>query len=370
MFNQRLGVERRLLAGAVLALTAGIATEAAAGDEESKARADDSAESDEASSKEGATDESPETGVPVEAATASQKRVAAKQFQLGIQLYKAEQLERALDLFRMSLSRVDSPNSRLMAARCLAKLERYPEAYREFERVIVEAEELARAIEKYEGTADAAKTELEQVKQKVAIVHLQSEGRVSVNGEALEGAHPPLVLEPGEALFVLESSDGRRSAKSIQLEAGTERTVDLDLPVGKIEKVLAPRVVAQRDDPDTVSKTTLGYVSLGVTGLGVAGFVGFGLLDRHYYEELQDRCVNGQCPDTLRDDAERGRLYQTLANVSLGVGVVSAVTATYMFLSSGGKQEEARAKKEGDDEETQAASVVVGLGSLFVRGKF
>jgi tetratricopeptide (TPR) repeat protein len=309
--------------------------------------------------------------VPIEIASAAQKDLAIKQYRQGLELFDAGQFDKALDLFQTSLSKVDSPNSRLMVARCLEKLERYPEAYREFERVLAEATSLARGVKKYESTRDAAKADLDLVKQKVAIVHLAADGQVTMNGEPVpRPEHPHLVLPPGEAVFALQLQNGERVETKVLLKAGDEQTIALQLPVQAPTEAApaeaAPPKVFVRDEPNGVSRKTLGYIGLGVGGAGALGFVAFGLLDRQHFEELEDKCPAGRCAASSRDVAESGRFYQAAANVSLGVGVVGLVTGTILLLSG----ESASTEVGEQAASSRVTDVSFGVGEVSVRGQF
>jgi tetratricopeptide (TPR) repeat protein len=314
-------------------------------------------------------DDAAELAVPVEAASRAQKNAAVKLYRQGLEHFEKEDYDKALEGFEASLAQVDSPNSRLMVARCLDKLGRLSDAYREFERVFLEATALSQAVKKYESTRDAAQAEMHQLEQRVAIVHLQTDGQVSVDGsEIANPERPKLVLPPGEVTLSLTLQNGEKAETKLTLAAGTEQTVALHVPKPSPPAPPAdpgPPRVEYRKDPNTVDRSTLGYVGLGVAGAGAAGFVVFGLLDQSQFDKLDGQCSNGQCPASLESDAETGRFYQAAANVSLGLGAVGLATGLYFLLSgdsvSGSTQVEA--KSEG-------TQVAVGPSELLVRGHF
>lgn len=306
--------------------------------------------------------------VPIEAATNAQKKRAVKEYREGLEHFDAQKFEEALASFESSLAQVDSPNSRLMVARCLAKLERSADAYREFTRVLAEATALSRGLDKYEGTRDAARTELAALKQTVAIVHVVTDGSVTLNGAQIEApASSELVLPPGPATFVLSLSNGAQVTEQVTLAAGEEREVELVVPAQKAPVSVAPVQprVEYRDAPNSVSTETLGYVGLGVGGAGVLGFVVFGVLNSQQHGDLQDACPDNQCPASLREDAESGRFYQTAANVSLGVGVVGLMTGAVLLLS--GEAVESSTSTSASDTSTE---LVLGPREVLLRGSF
>lgn len=303
-------------------------------------------------------------GVPIEVATRAQKAVAVKQYRMGVDLLGAGKADEALELFRMSYEKVASPNSRLMMARALIRLERYVHAHRELRAVVEEAERLALGAEKYGNTAQAARKELEAVEQHVAVIRIQRDGVLEVNGTpAAQGPRAPLVVMPGRYELSLRLKNGQRAVQAIEAQAGQQYEVQLEVPAPEIpqaatspEPITAPAVTRTND----VSRKTLGIASASVAVLGTAGFVTFGLLDRSQYQQLERDCVAQRCPASSRDALERGRTYQTIANVGLGVGAVGLVGAAYFFLT-------ARGEDEHDREGTQ---VRIGPSQVQVFGRF
>lgn len=73
------------------------------------------------------------------------------------------------------------------------------------------------------------------------------------------------------------------------------------------------------------------FVLGGVGVLGIGAFVTLGVLGKSQRDELRDTCA----PSCSEDDVSSVRTKLILADVSLGVGVVSLGVATYLFLSSG-----------------------------------
>jgi hypothetical protein len=61
-------------------------------------------------------------------------------------------------------------------------------------------------------------------------------------------------------------------------------------------------------------------------------FGGFGIASESTYAELRSRCGHS-CGPADRADADRGKTFQTLANVGLGVGVAFAVITAVILLT-------------------------------------
>lgn len=305
-----------------------------------------------------------EPGVPIEVATRAQKEVAVKQYRMGIDLLGAGKAEEALELFRMSYEKVASPNSRLMMARALVRLEHFVQARRELLAVIEEAERLALGADKYGNTADAARKELELVNQRVAIIQLERDGVLEVNGSpVVNEAVSELVVMPGSHEVLFRLNNGQQARQTIEAEAGQHYQLNLEValpqapaPVSAPPPDLAPTAPADHG----ISRMTLGIASASVAALGAAGFVTFGLLDRSQYQQLERDCSDKRCPQGLQNEIEIGRTYQTLANAGLGVGVVGLVGAAYFFLT---------ARSDGSPSE-EGPQVGVGPNQVQVFGRF
>ncbi len=329
--------------------------------------------------------------VPIEVASRDQKQAARKQMQLGIDLFKAEKYEEALEMLRMSHEKVASPNTRLMIANALAKLERYPEAYTELQLVIEEAEPLALGESKYEKTVAAAKAVLDSIADKLAFVELDVQAKVLLNGEPLtpDAEKRTLALLPGKATLEFDAGEGHSKRVELDLEAGKTESVVLQL------EPPAPPPAAPEPAPAKESTVvevgvpyrTLAWTGVGVAGAGAIGFAVLGVMASGRHDQLQEECNGTLCNEPLRDVAEEGRTLQMLANVSLGVGVVGLVGATVFFLagddapSASGVEVKASNEPEPRRARRQASAgsvetvlettrVEVGLGALQVRGQF
>ena len=111
-------------------------------------------------------------------------------------------------------------------------------------------------------------------------------------------------------------------------------------------------------DTSQASLKTWAYVAGAVGVAGLATYGVFGFLNNGIYSDLASECPNGDCPPSLESNIDKGRKYQLISFVGLGVGVVGlGVGATLFFLDSG-------------QEQAPQAAVYVGPGSLHLRGSF
>jgi hypothetical protein len=107
-------------------------------------------------------------------------------------------------------------------------------------------------------------------------------------------------------------------------------------------------------------RRTTAYVAGGIGVAGALSFGVFGLLNHAKYSDVQDECSHDLCSDDVREDAERGHTYQTIANVGLIVGVVGLGTAVALVLT----------EPDGATARRSATRVAVGPGSIHVQGTF
>lgn len=115
--------------------------------------------------------------------------------------------------------------------------------------------------------------------------------------------------------------------------AETERAVatSAPLPLAAARAESPPVVVAPEQGPRAGSSSALVLpVVLGGVGVvGLGGFTYFGLKGTNARDEMASTCR----PHCDSGDVDRARLHLTLANVSLGVGLVALGAGAYFFFS-------------------------------------
>lgn len=316
---------------------------------------------------------------------------AQVRFSRGRDAFMARDFATALTEFRAANELTASPNTRLYIARCLRELNRLAEASLEFSRASAEASDRANSEPRYAATRDAARTEGAALQPRL--------GRLSVrvphappNVQVLVGGHPlpsagwdvPTPVDPGE-VEISATAPGRlpfHTRVTVQPGVETGATVELAVDPGSSGLATPPtlansgtpnsgtpnsstpnsgHVDTERPpahdpavDPPRVAPPTrerrvtegggvriAGGVVLGVGALGGIGFLGFGLLARSRYDALLMQCgpITGMtCGSSAEVDISQGERYQTLANVSLGVGL-AGVAAGIIMVAVGGPRE-------------------------------
>lgn len=258
-------------------------------------------------------------GVPIDQATDAQKEAATEAYAKGRTSFDERRFVDALTEFRASYDIVASPNTHLLIAHTLRELGRNAAAYEEFSAVEGEARAAAATDPKYNESVELAVSERAMLREKIGLVTLDVRGADAAATLTVEGRKlgrdawgRVIALDPGTITFVLTTS-AHSVVRELEVRAGAEHTLVIDATV-------APSKV---QDPATVDWfSTLRVVAYGVAGAGVlsfaaAGGLGGAALSQH--DKLQDACGDLPCPDR-QDDIDRGRTFQTAANVMLIVG--------------------------------------------------
>lgn len=304
-------------------------------------------------------------GASIAHATKKQKAAARKPYRQALEALEAKKFAEALELFRESYAIVASPNSRLLIARTLVQLGREPEAYHELEAAIDLAQELAKADDKYQETAESARKELGELTKQIALVVVTPSAQVTLGAAPvpIEALGRPLPYRPGKVEAVIRHADGQQTSEELELAAGERRELSTAPPPPKPVAVPVPSAAPAQPRPakpadDAVSKRTLAYVSGGVGLVGIGGFVAFTLLNRSANE--REGCAASVCPEATLKDAEQHSSYRTLSFAGLGIGVIGLATSTYFFATSS-------AESEG---EAPMAAISVGPGRVLLHGAF
>lgn len=151
---------------------------------------------------------------------------------------------------------------------------------------------------------------------------------LEIDGARVEVSEEPIELDPGRHVLVFGSAS-KRVEKVVTLRNG-----DLAVPViasfsSPEQAPIGPAEQAESGPP------ALAYVLGGVALVGVAGFVGFGLAGR------STESCKGSCSEDEIDTLHRQYL---LADVSLGVALVSGGIAGWLFFGSKSAPESARSR--------------------------
>ena len=303
----------------------------------------------------------------VDSAAGEQKRAAQKMFEAGDGLYESGRYDEAAQAFRASYELVASPNSRLMIARSLRELQRYDEAYKEFQGTIRDAEasggRYPEALSAARAEADALNGQLAYLVVDAAPDFVGAELRVNGKTTAWVAGEKIAVLA-SKIEVELRGADGKVQHESLALKASETRHIGPKAQAAvpppkeepKTETILQPQAPSQ---PHSNGLRTGAYVAGGVGLLGFASFGVFGFLDHSTFSNLKTKCSGGGCSSDPSHDVDAGRRYQLFANIGLGVGAVGLATSVTLFLVSG--------KNKSQE---QPLALRLGPGAIALHGRF
>jgi hypothetical protein len=277
-------------------------------------------------------------------ASEDQQAVARAAYAEGVEAFERAEYARALERFDAADHAVSSPNVKLMRARCLAQLGKQVEAYAMYGATVNEAK--ASGEPRYEASAAAAAEEASALEAKIALLTLTVNDEtghavLEINGEPLprERWSEAAPLAPGAVTITLTGDDGQRDTDSRTLAAGTRTAVELTLaapaaqPVAEAPRALAPPPTASTEPAQSRSLPVLPIVLGAAGGVGLIAFGVFGAMSNAEHDKLESGCPSHQdCDPELADAASNGRTYQTVANISLGAGLLLLAAGTTLFV--------------------------------------
>lgn len=311
----------------------------------------------------------------------------------GRTLLSQGKLDEALSELEASVELMPSPNTELLVAHALRQLGRKADAMQHYEHVIADAAARVRQGEKrYQPTLEEAgrwsaslRAELGQlvivVRAAAQDVRVLVDG-AEVKGERDEGARLLRVRrwhDPGKAEVTVRAGEGAELVRTVPVEAG--QTADLELEAPRPSAAGQP---GGTDEPALEQGDEAGgelpmpplasWIAAGVGVVGFAFFAGFGASSASRASTL-DECAP-RCTAALREDADTGKTYQTVANVSVVIGAVGLAAAGTIWLVdalSGGEPTDGAsagdAEPESEESEPSAEAFLAPTGIL-IRGRF
>ena len=189
--------------------------------------------------------------------------------------------------------------------------------------------------------------------------------RVLVDGKVLKDPidEAEVVIEPGDHVLRYELAGATPIEQGVTIREG-EKARKLSILFDTTAPVAPPPPPEVVGSGDGGGPPVLAFVLGGVGVIGVGAFVTLGVLGKSQRDDLRDACA----PACSEDDVSSVRTKLILADVSLGVGVVSLGVATYLFIASGGSK-----PKPAPAENAQLWLDVAprtGGGMLGLRGSF
>ena len=257
----------------------------------------------------------------------------------------------ALPLFQKAYAASKSPNARLYVGRCLRALGRTVEAYDEMYATTREATKRAESDPKYGPTRDAAASELallEPLVGKVVIVWSGAKGAaITLDKKPVpeDKIGEPVTVMPGEHVVLVTPPGGKAIEQRTNVEGGQTRTLAISAEGAGSGQPAGGKGAAGEGAPGETTGGGVRLAGYGVTALGVAGMVLFAVgasQSKSKFQTLKDECGDVRCTDPAYGDTiDSGKTWQTVANVSLGVGIAAIVGGVAMIIFGGPKEAEA-----------------------------
>lgn len=258
---------------------------------------------------------------------------AREQFGQALALQTAGDWAGALALLKEVAAVKSTPQVRFNIAVCEEKLGRLVAALGDYELAAADAR-----AERAEQVAEEVEGRLENLRQRIpkltvkrgagadtAIIAVDG---VSVGDQVIGTAMP---TDPGPHTVEAKAPGFKPFRTSVRLAEQQSETVEITL-----EAEPPPPVAAGPGAPRPEGRSRLpGYVigGIGVASLG-ASAVFFGLRAGKI-SDLDKACPDRQCPASAQSDIDAGKMYTTVANVTLAVGIAAVAGGLVLVLTSG-----------------------------------
>jgi hypothetical protein len=266
---------------------------------------------------------------------------ARAKFQQGIELEQAGDWPAALKLFREVGQVRMTPQVRYHIARCEEQLGRLVAALGGFELALEQAEDVGEDFRE-EVTKSVSELRARIPKLTVERGSGAEAATIELDGIALGDSRvgTSMPVDPGPHAVSAQAPGYQSFHSTVEVGEREEQTVVVELrPLPKETRVpVAPERV-EPSPPSRESSPVLIYVAGGV---GIAGLAASGVfwgLRGAALSDLEELCPERDCSGIdpeQREDAEstydRAKLFNTLAPIALGVGVVGVGTAVSLWL--------------------------------------
>lgn len=297
-------------------------------------------------------------------AQSAQEAAAQVRFSKGRELFIANKFAEALVELRAAVELYASPNTRLYIGRCERELGHPAAAFVELQRAATEAADRARTDPRYASTRDAARQEAGALEGKFGRVVLRAKdaqgAQLTVAGAPFAAAALGIAtpIDPGTVEITATAKGKLPFKKTVAIKAGETTEVNVALEPDP-NAAVTPPVNPPPDDPtkpppddhrpdgtpppdDVVVERTGGgvrVVGFVVGGAGVVGISMFAILAgvaQSQYDQLRRDC-GGACPPSYNGRISDGERNQTIANVSLGIGIGALLVGGILIAAGGPK---------------------------------
>ena len=276
---------------------------------------------------------------PAADSSAESLKRAREQFGQALALQTAGDWAGALALLKDVAAIKSTPQVRFNMALCEEKLGRLVAALGDYELAAADAR-----AEKADQVAEEVEGRLESLRQRIPKITLKrgsgaEAASVAVDGTSIgdQAIGTPMPTDPGPHTVEAKAPGFKPFRKALRLAEQQSETVELVL---EPEPVPPPGVAGGGTGQAPGRSPVYGYVigGIGIASLGASGIF-FGLRASKI-SDLDKACPNRTCPSDQQSDIDAGKLYTTIANVTLAVGVAAIAGGVVLVLSSGPSKEE------------------------------
>jgi hypothetical protein len=281
-------------------------------------------------------------GVPVlgialssQSAFAQDKKELSKaraNFQRAIELEQAGNYTTALETFRDVGQVRMTPQVRFHIATCEEKLGRLVTALGGYQLAFADADSVG---DDFKAEVDRAVTRLQASIPKLVINRGAGAeaAEIELDGVALGASSVGIAvpLDPGPHAVTAKAPDSQPFSQTVTIAENEQKDVEVVLiPI-------PPEQRASFGPNGPVEKPRSHVIPYVIGGVGVAGLIGSGVLfglRQSTLSDLESKCGAGRqsCPSSSRGEVSNLSLYNTTAQVALGVGVVGVGTAVGILL--------------------------------------
>lgn len=264
---------------------------------------------------------------------------AREQFGQALALQTAGDWAGALNLLKEVAAVKSTPQVRFNMALCEERLGKLVAALGDYELAAADAR-----AEKADQVAEEVERRLEALRQRIPKITVNRGSGAEAAIIALDGVSlgdqvigTPMPTDPGPHTVEARSPGFKPFRQSLRLAEQQSESLEIVLepePVPPPDARPLPATKARGRSP------IYGYVvgGVGIASLGTAGL--FWGLRADKINQLEKACPGRQCPSTAQQsDIDAGRLYTTIANVTVAIGAAALATGVVLVLTSGPSSE-------------------------------
>jgi hypothetical protein len=269
-------------------------------------------------------------------------KLAREQFAQALSLQTAGDWAGALTLLKEVAAIKPTPQVRFNIALCQEKLGRLVAALGDYELAAADARESDAG-----QVAEEVDARLEALKARIPKIIVQrgagaENATIMLDGVAIGDSvvGTPMPADPGPHVVDASAPGYKSFNQALRLQEKQTETVTVNLEKLPDEPNPSPQPGAASRSTGTLR--TIGIVT---TGIGAASLIGSGVF---YYlrgqtiDDLDDACPDrNSCPESQRSTFDKGKTYNTAANVTLAIGGVAVAAGVTMIVLGSSRSETA-----------------------------